>query len=413
MRYLIYLCCMFLLSSRVSCNPSLVWWQIKGYSPWRHGSSSDATKHFFPTVTSPLSKINGLHTVKGLNLNIFKYFSKTIKDEEVPLNPKTESQWQLWEHGEKKVWEESLKWEHLAARKEQEVNTARISALYLAVVGAGLQTLGSQIASIGWICSVSGGTCLGLVPIITSKFLNKNNVADKLNSRLIADLLRSEVYKSLAKVEPYGSHVRRGHNLKEVASRITESFTSDDLSNELMVVKFEEKLLPRVPDDYSYKTWYVENRLKNAVNVKRKKAEKKLQRSRFYKVIQFTLSTIGGLIGIVGGSISGSSEKQEKLSIIQGKLGVWVSVIAAAYAAISAHCESTKLDEEVSRLFHVVRHLEEHEEWRNLEILQGGKLKAESEVEWNAFVGYCEALLNCESLPWGGVFINCTSFGAS
>jgi len=404
---------MFSLSSRVSCNPSLVWWQIKGYSPWRHGSSSDATKHFFPTVTSPLSKINSLHTVKGLNLNIFKYFSKTIKDEEVPLNPKTESQWQLWEHGEKKAWEESLKWEHLAARKEQEVNTARISALYLAVVGAGLQTLGSQIASIGWICSVSGGTCLGLVPIITSKFLNKNNVADKSNSRLIADLLRSEVYKSLAKVEPYGSHVRRGHNLKEVASRITESFTSDDLNNELMVAKFQEKLLPRVPDDYSYKTWYVENRLKNAVHVKRKKAEKKLQRSRFYKVTQFTLSTIGGLIGIVGGSISGSSEKQEKLSIIQGKLGVWVSVIAAAYAAISAHCESTKLDEEVSRLFHVVRRLEEHEEWRNLEILQGGKLKAESEVEWNAFVGYCEALLNCESLPWGGVFINCTSFGAS
>lgn len=410
MRHIFYLFCLLSLSSRVSCNPSLVWWQIKGYSPWRQGTSREESKHFFPTVTSPFPKLKGIHNGKGFNLNIFKYFAKKNKEEDIPLNPKTEAQWQLWEHGEKKVWEESLKWEQLAARKEQEVNTARISALYLAVVGAALQTLGSQIASKGWICSVSGGTCLGLVPVITSKFLNKNNIADKSNSRLIADLLRSEVYKSLAKVEPYGSHSRRGHKLKEVASRITESFTSDDLSNELMVVNFEEKYLPRVPDDYSYKAWYVENRLKSAVSLKRKRAEKKLRRSRCYKVLQFTLSTIGGLIGIVGGSISGSSAKQNVVSIIQGKLGVWVSVIAAAYAAISAHCESTKLDEEVSRLFHVVRHLEEHEEWRNLEILQGGKLKTESEVEWNAFVGYCEALLNCESLPWGGVFVNCTSF---
>jgi hypothetical protein len=145
--------------------------------------------------------------------------------------------------------------------------------------------------------------------------------------------------------------------------------------------------------------------------LKRKCAEKKLRRSRCYKVLQFTLSTIGGLIGIVGGSISGSSVKEKNIaSIIQGKLGVWVSVIAAAYAAISAHCESAKLDEEVSRLFHIVRHLEEHEEWRNLEILEGGKLNTETAVEWNAFVGYCEALLNCESLPWGGVFVNYTSF---
>jgi hypothetical protein len=126
-------------------------------------------------------------------------------------------------------------------------------------------------------------------------------------------------------------------------------------------------------------------------------------------VIQFTLSTLGGLIGIVGGSISGSSEKQKMVSIIQGNFGVWVSVIAAAYAAISAHIESTKLDEDVSRLFQIVRRLEEHEEWRHLELLQGGKLKTETEAQWNAFVGYCEALLNCQSLPWGGIFVNCTN----
>lgn len=399
---------LFSLVNGASSNPSLVWWQIKRYSPWwqQETSSSDGKKHFFSIFTTPFSNLKQF-TVK--TLSTYKYFGNKVKDENIPLYPKTDAQWQLWEHGEKKVWEESLRWEQLAMRKEQEVHRARISALYLTVIGAGLQTIGSQIANKGWICSVSGGTCLGLVPIITSKFLHKNNIADKSNSRLIADLLRSEVFKSFAKVEPYGSHVRRGHNLKEVANRITESLMSEDLSNELMIVKFKERQLPRIPDDYSYKSWYIENRLKTAISQKRKIAGKKLQYSRCYKVIQFTLSTLGGLIGIVGGSISGSSAKQPIVSMIQGRLGVWVSVIAAAYAAIFAHCESAKLDEDVSRLFQTVRRLEEHEESRDLELLQGGRLRSESEADWNAFVCYCEALLNCQFLPWGNsIFINCT-----
>ena len=344
-----------------------------------------------------------------MHLNLYKYFVKKIQDESTPLK-QTDGTLELWEHGEKKVWEQSLKWEQIALNKEREVTTARVCALYLTVIGAGLQTLGSQIATTGWICSVSGGIFLGLVPIITSKFLNKNSVADRANSRLIAELLQSEVHKSLAKVEPYGKHIRRGFNLKETAHRITESLMSDDLSNHLLVVNANDEEIPRVPDDSDYKTWYIEKRLDHAIALKKNNAEMKLRYSRGYKVIQFTLSTIGGLIGIVGGAMRGSGAKEEIVNIIQGKIGVWVSVIAAASAAISAHLQSTKLDEEATRLVYTVRRLEEHEEWRSIELLQRGKRKQETAKEWNNFVSYCEALLNCQSLPWGSI-INCTNGG--
>jgi len=383
-------------------NPSLVWWQVKGYSPWWQDSSSKKRSSFSP-ITSPVKNLKGMH------LNLYKYFVKKIQDERTPLK-KTDGTLELWEHGEKKVWEQSLKWEQIALNKEKEVTTARVSALYLTVIGAGLQTLGSQIATTGWICSVSGGIFLGLVPIITSKFLNKNSVADRANSRLIAELLQSEVHKSLAKVEPYGKHIRRGFNLKETAHRITESLMSDDLSNHLLVVNANDEEIPRVPDDSDYKTWYIEKRLDHAIALKKNNAEMKLRYSRGYKVIQFTLSTIGGLIGIVGGAMRGSGAKEEIVNIIQGKIGVWVSVIAAASAAISAHLQSTKLDEEATRLVYTVRRLEEHEEWRSIELLQRGKRKQETAKEWNNFVSYCEALLNCQSLPWGSI-INCTNGG--
>jgi hypothetical protein len=102
--------------------------------------------------------------------------------------------------------------------------------------------------------------------------------------------------------------------------------------------------------------------------------------------------------------MSGSGARAEIVNIIQGRLGVWVSVIAAASAAISAHLQSTKLDEEATRLVYTIRRLEEHEEWRSVELLQRGKHKKETSLEWNNFVNYCQ------SLPWGSI-INCTSCG--
>jgi hypothetical protein len=398
----LYLFGLLALLATVQSNPSLVWWQVRGYSPWWQDSSSKK-RTYLSSISSPLKSL------KGMNLNLYKYFVKKIKDESTPLK-QTENTLELWEHGERRVWEQSLKWEQIALTKEKEVTTARVCALYLTVIGAGLQTLGSQIATTGWICSVSGGMFLGLVPIITSKFLNKNSVADRANSRLIAELLQSEVHKSLAKVEPYGNHIRRGFNLKEMAHRITESLMSDDLSNQLLGINNENEEIPRVPDDSDYKTWYIEKRLDHAIALKRSDAAIKLRHSRGFKVIQFTLSTAGGLIGIVGGAMSGSGARAEIVNIIQGRLGVWVSVIAAASAAISAHLQSTKLDEEATRLVYTIRRLEEHEEWRSVELLQRGKRKKETSLEWNNFVNYCETLLNCQSLPWGSI-INCTSCG--
>lgn len=408
MKIELFLFSLLALLAAADSNPSLVWWQVKGYSPWWQTSSNTTQKSSFSFITSPVS------TLKGINLNLYKYFIKKAADESTLLRQSDDTL--LWEHGERKIWEQSLKWEQLALNKENEVATARVSALYLTVIGAGLQTLGSQIGlqtlgsqiATGWICSVSGGICLGLVPIITSKFLSKNSVADRGNSRLIAELLQSEVHRSLANVEPYGNHIRRGYNLKETASRIADSLMSDDLSNQLLVVDIDKEELPRVPDDSDYKTWYIEKRLNHAIALRKCDAENMLRRSQCYKAFQFTLSTIGGLIGIVGGAMSGSGANQDIVNIVQGKLGVWVSVIAAASAAISAHCQSTKLDEEATRLVHTVRRLEEHEEWRSIELLQRGKRKMETVKEWNNFVNYCEALLNCQSLPWGSI-INCTS----
>jgi len=396
----LFLFSLLALLATADSNPSLVWWQVKGYSPWWQTSSNSKKKTSLFSIASPIRKL------KGINLNLYKYFIKKAADESTLLRQSDDTL--LWEHGERKIWEQSLKWEKLALNKQNEVATARVSALYLTVLGAGLQTLGSQIIATGWICSVSGGLCLGLVPIITSKFLSKNSVADRGNSRLIAELLQSEVHRSLANVEPYGNHIRRGYNLKETANRITDYLMSDDLSNQLLVVDINKEELPRVPDDSDYKTWYIEKRLDHAIALRKSDAESMLRRSRCFKAIQFTLSTIGGLIGIVGGAMSGSGANKDIVNMVQGKLGVWVSVIAAASAAISAHCQSTKLDEEATRLVHTVRRLEEHEEWRNIELLQRGKRKKETVKEWNHFVNYCEALLNCQSLPWGSI-INCTS----
>ena len=307
---------------------------------------------------------------------------------------------------EMRAWKEHRRWTIVANQKRKEVDGMRNKALTLTVLGAALQALVTQVPQpFGWVSSISGGICLGFVPIITTRYLNEQNISDRAISRTIAELLRGEVFRSISRAKPYdGNDEDRAAALKTKIAKISEVHSSPTLLTAVGLIDYDNKAFPHLKKQTlksTFKDLYLIDRVKKEKDYRRKDSERKLQLSKRYNQVQVGLSTLVGLSGvngIVSGAMSLNAKEKVKAVSMQGKMGAAIALITTASLAVTAHVQRSNLDGLAAKLKNAANDLEVLEEDRREEMKKNGGV--ETDDGWNKFVDGCEDTISSQTKSW-------------
>lgn len=251
--------------------------------------------------------------------------------------------------GEKRAWEKYNKWAHLADRKNNVMYTARVGVLSLTVTGAILQAFGTLFVEanpIGKTLSIIGGIFIGAVPFISQMFLTKQHVHDRVNSRLVAELVKAEVYKAIARADQYNKDNYGRDQQFETALKdiITKVQPSKKLQNQISfstfdTSTFEQDLISELEKYPTNRDFYLSARVDDQIKWLHKSSSNFYERSQWLSKAEAILSFVSGGIGVGGGSLG-----------LENILGVWVSVIATAATAVTAHIHVMQYDAKATKV---------------------------------------------------------------
>jgi hypothetical protein len=227
----------------------------------------------------------------------------------------------------KSIWEEQNKWSQAADRLKQQVQTARLWAGVLSLLGAFLTTLASVLAQnnggiLQIVIAAAGAVCLAIAPLILKRGATAEHIKTWTRTRAAAEALKAQLYRFLAGGLPYGAE-RPPELLLSKRDEVV-----DGVKDINPIMEPQVKGLPELLTVEGYIDQRVQGQEKffNNKSVKLKK-----QADRFNSIV-FILGLIAAALGAV----------TTFLGHLASLIGPWVAVITTAGAAVAAHAAAER-----------------------------------------------------------------------
>jgi len=297
------------------------------------------------------------------------------------------------------LWRRHLIWKMASHQQWMQIRRNRLAVLNLTVAGAALQTVANRFPpSIGWVASIAGGGCVGLVPYLTSKYLGSDKTDAKKRSYAAARAIEAEVYQFRAGVAPYD-----GRDGSDPVDKLVEycSNVSDDVKdlNGMYVMAGEPDDSMPAPPPRLDKRSYIDTRVKFETEHYKKKARHNIKRVELCRSCHSVASLTSGAIGLIAGGFADgiSAQIPNNLgNIFKNQMAPWGAVATTASAAIAAHIAASNFDERSSTFLAKAKRLE------NLVLCLDRDVEPGS-PGWDQFVNDCEITIAGDINKWDAV----------
>lgn len=251
------------------------------------------------------------------------------------------------------AWNHHKRWSRAASRLKKRLLACRSGALWLAIVGAVLQTAAAtradEDASLRTALAGCGAVALAAATFITTRFLNGGLERQWITSRSVSEALKKEVHVRLAEVPPYeaaDAAARLANKVEELLKR------GEVAARAVAAIEMRQEATP--PSLRDAETYIAQRLDKQVTGYYRPQAKRLEWRLRVYWWTELTLSGVATLLGA--------------LATVQELPGVsaWVAAVTAAGLAVSAHISASRLEREVLSYTATADQLELlRERWRN------------------------------------------------
>jgi len=282
------------------------------------------------------------------------------------------------------VWRNHRRWSSTANRLKKEIVLWRSTALVLAIVGAVLATLATQVGTdtvAGRWASGLAAVALALVPVIRATRLGRSAIETWTRARSASEALKALVYVRLTWTPPEGTSdpeagLPRDAELRRAAHVILRDV--GDLEGQTLGVPDDDAPVPSVTDVGSY----VERRVQPQIDgFYRRSAEKEQKRLRLFRRVELVLSLLGAVLGAAAATTGTDA------------VAAWVAVVTTVGAAITAHIAAARYEHHVISYLATARQLRFLvREWRS-----GGDSGPDAATR---LVQECEDVISRENESW-------------
>ena len=276
------------------------------------------------------------------------------------------------------AWRDHRQWSHAANRLKKRIVRWRSTALALAIAGAVLATLATQVGldnGVGQGLSVAAAVALAVVPIIRTVRLGRDRVEEWTRARSVSEGLKEEVYIYLTGAPPYDG-IGRDAQFRKRTFSITED--AKDLVGHTIGCPTNDKPLPTIDGAESYLTDRVQPQIDQYYSPS---AAKQQRRLTLFRAVEFGLALLGALLGAVAAAT--------KLDAV----GAWVAVVTTVGAAITAHIAAARYEHLLITYMSTARQLRARvSQWRDSPD-QGPQAAAQ-------LVRDCEDIISRENESW-------------
>jgi hypothetical protein len=276
------------------------------------------------------------------------------------------------------VWRDHRQWSNAAGRLKQRIILWRSLALGLAILGAVLATLATQVgltSGPGRALSLSAAVALAIVPVIRAARLGKDRIEGWTRARSASEALKADTYLYLTQTPPYDKEDRERELLNQTNRLLGQV---GDLAGETVGMPNADKPLPDAHDIDSY----LRIRVRPQINeYYQPQAAKQQQRLSLFSGIEFALSVVAALLG----AIAAAARLNE--------VAVWVAVATTVGAAITAHIAAARYEHLVISYLSTARQL------RSLVRSWEGRSDKTPE-EAGRLVRECEDVISRENESW-------------
>ena len=288
----------------------------------------------------------------------------------------------------KEVWREVEAWGFTARTGKNRSRRARLWAIWLAVLGAFLATMGRFIDPLGEseqavFLAVSAAGALAVAGFLGRELLSPEKELSWVQARMLAEQLKREIWRCLAGVPPYGGQAA-GSALRRAVDRIVEQQDIERLEPP-EDGRDEPPTLGSIDD-------YVKHRVDDQVAYYRRKAASLQGDLRLLRRMAFFFGLMAVLAGVLG-------------AVPEWRTSGFLPLLTTAAAAVAAHMQSTRYGD----LIPVYQKTATRLALLGSEWAEGWRLRCEgvglsdfarkrlSEIE---FVEACEAVMSQENDTW-------------
>ena len=227
------------------------------------------------------------------------------------------------------VWRDQRRWSHAASALRSGIQLWRTTALVLAIAGAVLATMATQVGlrtALGQVLSIAAAVALAVAPGIRAAKLSTRTIEAWTRARSVSERLKEEIYVYLTATPPYDDSTR-DVKLGQNACAIIED--AADIEGHTIDRPDDDKPLPAVHDVESYLLNRVEPQYDGYY--RRSAAMNKRRLDRFRRV-EFGLALLAATLGAVAAATRVDA------------VGAWVAVVTTVAAAITAHIAMSRYE---------------------------------------------------------------------
>lgn len=227
----------------------------------------------------------------------------------------------------KSIWEDQNKWSQAADHLKQQVQTARLRAAVLGLLGAFLTTLASVLAQnnggiLQTVIAAAGAVCLAIAPLILKRGATTEHIKTWTRTRAAAEALKGQIYCFLAGGPPYGSE-----RPPELLLRKHDEVV-DGVKDINPIMEPQVKSLPVLLTVDGY----IDQRVQGQENFFNKNSVKLKKQADQFNSIVFILALIAAALGAI----------TTFLGHWASLIGPWAAVITTAGAAVAAHAAAER-----------------------------------------------------------------------
>jgi len=285
------------------------------------------------------------------------------------------------------IWQQRVKWSTAANLQKSTIDRWRNIVLILAISGAILATLSTQLSA-GFFNKLSAWlsvALLAVIPIITTRKLSAQQTRTWTRLRSVSEALKSEIFTYLAQAAPYDGPAKNPgkilrDNIKKFENR------AEDLAS-LLLITTPSSTLPNFesPKDY------IKLRLTDQIDWYENKARIYIRKVEKLRKFEFGLVVTAALLAATSAAGFGSLS----ISCQSINLGVWVAVMTTIGGTLSAHIAASRYDHLVTNYSATAFQLNHFVQDRSV---------SDNDVipspEWSNFVRKCEDVFSKENESW-------------
>lgn len=275
-------------------------------------------------------------------------------------------------------------WSQTAEALKSSVAFARWSTFLLAIVGALLATIASQLdqSQPRLYIAIAGAVVLAIMSFLTARLLDGTHITNWVRTRAASEALKQAAYKYAAWAAPYNDPATRDAQLNSERNRIEQDV--DDLAG-LQVATNKAGSSPRA--DLT-RDQYATRRMRGQIDeFYLPKAAAYQKTARNLRGTEFILSLFATIITAVVG-VAGKEALGFKFDFV-----AITAVLTTVAGAILAHIEASRYDFLVTIYRATARRLAN-------ELVETPDLNALSPECWSAFVDRCEIIISEENANW-------------